>query len=105
MSEGLDEYFRVGTSMHDVIFSTADNYGLEQYDPPPPRVTLVYDPSKKQFFVGYSHLPLFSSKPEKQDWVDAGDVVPVLKTYLAELWRETHAHQPLPKALECITER
>jgi hypothetical protein len=40
MSEGLDEHFRAGQSMYYLMFSTAEEHGLERYSPVPPFVTL-----------------------------------------------------------------
>jgi hypothetical protein len=45
---GLDRHFRAGMAMHDIIFSTAEEHGLEKYHPPPPRVTLTFNHESQQ---------------------------------------------------------
>ena len=40
---GLSDHFRAGQSMSHLIFSTAEEHGLEPIEPPPLRVTLGRD--------------------------------------------------------------
>ena len=96
---GLDQYFRVGQSMSDIIFSTAEQHGLEKYNPPLPRVTLTFDRAKQQWFVAWSYRFLLSVEPDRKDPVNAENVFPVLKSYLADLWRETRPNEALPAPL------
>jgi hypothetical protein len=99
---GLNEYFRVGQSMSHIIFSTADDHGLEKYNPPPPRVTLLHDRKINQWFIAWSHLNLIvrPEAMERQDCVTSETVLLTLKSYLADLWRETQNGKPLPPALD-----
>jgi hypothetical protein len=97
---GLNEHFRVGQSMSHIIFSTAEEHGLEKYSPPPPRVTLLQD--KDLWFIAWSHLNLLTRPEalERQDCVNCETVLRTLKSYLSDLWRETRQGEPLPAALE-----
>ena len=99
---GLNEYFRVGQSMSHIIFSTAENHGLEKYNPQPPRVTLLHDRKTNQWFIAWSHLNLLvrPEAVERQDSVTSETVLLRLKSYLADLWRETQNGKPLPAALD-----
>lgn len=101
MSAGLNEYFRVGQSMSHIIFSTAEEHGLEKYSPPPPRVTLLHDRKTDEWFIAWSHLNLLvrPEAMERQDCVTRETVLPTLKSYLATLWQETQQGKPLPAAL------
>lgn len=94
MNAGWDRYFRAGQSLADIIFSTAEQHGLERTSLPPPRVTLHQ--RHHEYFVGYSHYLLFSQEPERRDVVTAENVFPVLRSYLITLWQETRPTEPSP---------
>ena len=91
---GLDQYFRAGQSMQHIIFSTCERHGLENFNPEPPRVTLGH--GKAGMFVAWSHYNIWFSTPERETSVTADNVVSALRSYLAELWRETRTEDPLP---------
>jgi hypothetical protein len=91
---GLNEYFRVGTSVGHVIFSTCEKNGLEDLTPAPPRVTLGQD--RSEMFIAWSHSNIWFSEPERKDFVTAQTAFAVLRTYLAEMWRQTRPAEPFP---------
>jgi hypothetical protein len=98
---GLDKYFRVGQSMTHIIFSTAERHGLERYDPPPPRITLLHERPTDEWFIAWSRTNLIV-KPEaaeRRTKINAQNAIPVLKAYLIDLWRETHPEDALPQPL------
>ena len=92
---GLDQYFRAGQSMQHIIFSTCERHGLEQISPAPPRVTLGRHKSAGMF-VAWSHNNLWFHDPEREDAVTSDNAVSVLKSHLADLWRETRPMDPVP---------
>ena len=92
---GLDQYFRAGQSMQHIIFSTCERHGLEDFSPAPPRVTLGRRKSGSMF-VGWSHYNVWFHDPEHEETVTSGNALPVLKGYLADLWRETRPIAPVP---------
>ena len=58
---GLDQYFRAGTSMQHIIFSTCERNGLEQFSPAPPRITIGRRESTGMFVAWSQQQPLVSS--------------------------------------------
>lgn len=96
LNAGLDGYFRVGTSMSHIIFSTAERHGLP---PHVPRVTLMHDPEKQQWSLAWSYQNLWFSKPDRHDLVNSDNAFSILKTYLSDLWRETRPSESIPKSL------
>ena len=98
---GLNQYFRLGQSMADIIFSTADQHCLESYDPPPARVTLRRDRTTREirWFIAYSHWHIAFSEAERKSLVNATSALPILKSHLADLWRETCPNETLPEPL------
>ena len=101
MDAGLDKYFRVGQSMTHIVFSTAEQHGLEQYNPPPPRITLLHERPSDEWFIAWSHLNLIvrPEAAERKTKINAENAVPVLKSYLTDLWRETRPDDALPPPL------
>ena len=92
---GLHQYFRAGTSMQHIIFSTCEGNGLEQLSPAPPRITIGRRESTGMF-VAWSHNNLWFHPPEREDPVTADNVVSVLRRYFGDLWRETRPTEPVP---------
>jgi len=99
---GLDQHFRAGQSVSQIIISTAKEHGLEQYDPPPPRITLGWNKSEGdvQYFVAYSHSNLWFGAPESVTPVSNESAFSVLRSYMTQLWHETRASEALPQALQ-----
>gem|GEM_PF-2534222 len=100
LDAGLDQHFRIGQSMAHIIFSTAEEHGLENYDPQPPRVTLMFDEAQQRWAVASSYCNLHFAKPDRQNAVNAENVLPVLESYLADLWREMRPDEAMPPPLD-----
>src|SRR5579884_1605360 len=98
---GLDGYFRAGQSVSQIVISTAKEHGFEKCNPSPPRITLGWNKieGNRQYFVAYSHSNLFNSAPESLTVIDSESAFSVLRSYMAQLWRETEATEALPRAL------
>jgi hypothetical protein len=92
---GLNDYFRAGQSMSHLIFSTAEEHGLELIDPPPPRVTLGRD-EDLTFFVAISRSNVWFDQPDRKDTIGPDNALSALKAYLYVLWVETRPGQPVP---------
>jgi len=82
--------------MHDIIFSTADDV-LEKTTPPPPRITIHWNP-QFQLMISWSHTNPTLYGAERQHAV-TGDAFPILKPYLIDLWRDTRPTEASPPGL------
>ena len=99
---GLDQYFRVGQSMTHIIFSTTEEHRLEKYNPSPLRITIRSEDNGQRWYIARSYKNIWSSKPDEEAPIDSTTAFPVLKSYLVDLWRETHPNKALPEPLASV---
>ncbi len=92
---GWDKHFRAGQAFDQILFSTCEQHGFERFSPPPARVTLAR--YQGQYSVAYSHIDVRNSPAERRDFVTSTTVLPVLRSYLVALWRETRPTEPEPE--------
>jgi len=85
---GLNQDFRVGQSMHHIIFSTTEQHRLERYDPPPSRVTLIFDPTQTTTQLFRLMLWTYEGAKTVVAWVWSG----LLRTRKNVLGLPDHAH-------------
>src|SRR5688572_30423246 len=64
-ARGLTALFRIGQSMHHIIFSTTEHHALTSE----PRVTLDFDANENMVRVTYGCTNLHSGKPLSEDRV------------------------------------
>ncbi len=93
----LNQAFRAGLSMHDIIFSTLDHHGLRDE----PRVTFTIRPKEGSVKIAYSysHVDFGPSAPVSEEICPASDVTPVLVNYLRRIWIETKPSERIPPGL------
>jgi hypothetical protein len=91
----LAKYFRVGQSMHHIIFSTQDDHRLVSEA----RVTLEFHPMEQTVRVAYSRSNLYFSDPILQETVPISAAVSSTLVYLRRLWSETKPTVAIPDAL------
>jgi hypothetical protein len=94
-AQSLVPFFRIGQSMHHIIFSTLDHHRLTSE----PRVTLEFNPKDQTVRVAYSSANLYFSEPLSEHRVPANDSVNTTLGYLRRLWTETKPSTPIPDAL------
>jgi hypothetical protein len=94
----LHELFRIGQSMHHIIFSTLEHHRLKNQ----PRVTLDFDSKSRTIWVAYSYSNLYFSAPVSQEFVSNKVALPVILSYLRRLWIETKPELPIPNALNIV---
>ena len=92
---GWNKYFRIGQALDQIIFSTCEQHGLERYSPPPARVTVAKH--RGEYSIAYSHEDVRDAQAERRDVVTYATVLPVLRSYLIELWQETRPGEPGPE--------
>ena len=92
---GLAPLFRIGQSMHHIIFSTVDHHRLSSE----PRVTLEFLPKEQNVRVAYSSANLYFSEPLSEERVTSSAAVPCILRYLRRLWSETKPDIQMPDAL------
>ena len=97
-NRGLAEHFRVGQSMHQIIFSTADRHGLSTE----PRVTLEFYPKEQQVRVAYSHANIGFNEPDSEERIDVPSATSCALRYLQHLWSETRSDIQIPDALKTV---
>jgi len=95
IDSGLHHHFRAGFSVSHIIVSTADRR-LELCEPRQPHVTLRFEKEKQ---VAWSHANLHFHKAERFQPVNAENVFPILKSFLADLWCDTRPNEQVPAAL------
>src|ERR1700690_725132 len=93
---GLDHYFRAGQSVTDIIISTAESHGLEKYTRPLPRITIRFDWDRGQLIIAWSYPGLVAAPPDHVNVVESETAFPVLRSYLVDLWMETHPEVQIP---------
>jgi hypothetical protein len=94
-SRGMVPLFRIGQSMHHILFSTLDNHRLTSE----PRVTLEFHPEHQTVRIAYSCTNLYFNEPISQETVPVSAAVPVILGYLRRLWSETKPAMPIPRGL------
>lgn len=94
-ARGLAPLFRIGQSMHHIIFSTVDHHCLSSE----PRVTLEFLPKEEVVRVSYSSANLHLKEPASEERVALSFAVPCVIRYLRRLWCETKPEVPIPDAL------
>ena len=94
-ARGLSKCFRVGQSMHQIIFSTSPRHGLITE----PRVTLEFYPNERQVRIAYSHANVEFCKPDSVEQVDVLLASSCALRYLRQLWVETYSETEIPKGL------
>lgn len=94
-SHGLATFFRVGQSMHHIIFSTLDHHNLVDE----PRVTIEFQAMEKLVHVAYSTSNLYFQPPVLEQCVEVPNAVSTVFAYLRRLWLEAKPNLPLPSPL------
>jgi hypothetical protein len=104
-ARSLAESFRIGQSMHTIIFSTLEHHCLAKEA----RLTLDFEPEKKTVQIAYSHSCAHLSHandhphyyaPLAQESVLLSEAVPSVLSFLRRLWAETKPEIPTPDGLK-----
>jgi hypothetical protein len=93
---GLAPLFRIGQSMHHIIFSTVDHHRLSSE----PRVALEFLPKEQIVRVAYLCANLYFSEPLSEERVPPTAAMPCVLRYLRRLWSETKPNIQMPDALD-----
>ena len=94
-ARGLSQFFRIGQSMHHIIFSTVNHHRLSSE----PRVTMEFLPKEQIVRVAYSCANLWFNEPVSEDRVAPPLAVSIMLRYLRRLWSETKPETPMPGVL------
>jgi hypothetical protein len=92
---GLDRHFRAGTSMHHLVFSTLDHYGLRSE----PRVTVEFHPEKRELRVAYGCGNLYFAPAELEYTLPFDSGFSTFRRFLKHLWTATSG-DPFPEEIE-----
>jgi len=93
--DGLDRALRIGTSMHDIIFSTLDHHDLRDE----PRTTLRIDLDGAHVRISHARVNVEFAEPDEEVRVPSAQAIPIIRQYLEKLWRETKPDEALPPGL------
>jgi hypothetical protein len=97
IAENLHEDFRAGTSLNDIVFSTALKHGLKRGEP---QVAFSYTPKKEEFYIAYATRALIWGDPISLETISGVEGAhALLKQYLLRLWKETKPELPIPPEL------
>jgi hypothetical protein len=94
-SRGLAPLFRIGQSMHHVIFSTLEHHRLASE----PRVTLEFHTKEQKVRIAYSYANLYFSEPSSEEYAPVSSAASGTIRYLRRLWEEARPSSPIPDAL------
>jgi hypothetical protein len=94
-ARGFSSSFRIGQSMHHIIFSTIGHHRLKDE----PRVTLEFHPKDQAVRIAYSCSNLYFNEPLSQETVSMPNAVPSIIRYLQRLWQETKPDTQAPQSL------
>ena len=92
---GLSTVFRVGQSMHHILFSLVEHHRLTSE----PRVTLEFHPASQTVRVTYSYTNLYFHEPAAEEVVPVASAIPNILAFLRRLWGEAKPGIPTPNAL------
>ncbi len=91
IAAGWNRYFRAGTSMHHIVFSTLDHHGLRDE----PRVTSEFHPPS-ELRIAYGTTNLWFRTPELEYSLPFDDAIATLRRFLHQLWTAT-VPEPIPE--------
>ena len=91
----LVPYFRIGQSMHQIIFSTLDHHVTSSE----PRVILEFLPDEMAIRVAYGTANLSFAEPLSEKRVVMAEVIPVVLVFLRRLWEASKPSARIPPAL------
>jgi hypothetical protein len=94
-ARGLIPLFRIGQSMHHILFSTLEHHRLTSE----PRVTLEFDPKEQTVRIAYSYSNVSFNEPLSQETIPISAALPSILGYLRRLWRETKPATEIPDGL------
>ena len=92
---GLVPLFRIGQSMHQILFSTLDHHRLTSQ----PRVTLEFRPQDRTIRIAYSYSNIDFNEPISPETIPISACMPSILAYLRRLWSETKPSIPIPDEL------
>jgi len=92
---GLSTTFRVGQSMHHILFSLLEHHRLTSE----PRVTLEFHPASQTVRVAYGYTNLYFHEPTAEEVVPVAAAILSILAFLRRLWGEAKPGIPAPDVL------
>ena len=94
-SRGLSTLFRVGQSMHHILFSLVEHHRLVSE----PHVTLEFHAEPQTVRVAYGYTNLHFGEPAAEEVVPVASAIPSILAFLRRLWGEARPGISVPDAL------